>query len=557
MNPSDIGLPSKFTVFRKAQFDAAVNIAASDKRFVLDCMPTGAGKSLIYMAVHLMLGTRTMVLTANKALQRQLMEDFGGIGLTDIRGQSNYQCVALEHKKGFHGCDKGPCHFGGECELHPRHSAYHYGCEFYDQISRIRRSSLCVTNYDFWLAANRYMEENILGQFGLLILDEAHEAPDKLAEFCSVKLTVPECEDFLESGLPPVEDGTEAWVNWATDKQRALTAKLEYAKTFNSDNTDMIFEMTKVARKLEFLSTAHIWRRGEPSDPEVAIPGQANDWVGERTDQGEGALFSPVWAHRYAENWLFAGVPKVVMTSATILPQTAKYLGIADFDYREHQSTFPVSRRPIYLVETASISSKSTEGDLRAQSIKIDAIIGTRLDRKGVIQTHSYDRAYQVRMGSRHKDKMIWHKRGQVQRAVDQYRAAGPGNYLVSPAVEQGFDFPYDECEFQIVAKVPFPDTRSAVMRARIRSDKKYQNYLTAVNLIQLCGRGMRAEDDFCETFILDDNIFWFNSAARELIPKWFRAAYRRVASLPSPPPPMVRRPRRILTIDRLQSPVV
>lgn len=548
MKPADIGLPPRFAEFRRGQFDAAVNIAASDKRFVLDCQPTGAGKSIIYMAVHRLLEARTMVVTANKGLQKQLGGDFASIGLVDIRGQGNYQCAALEGRPGFNGCDKGPCHFGGECELHPRHPAYRAGCSFYDQLKAVRSSRLCVTNLDFWMSANRYMDPGILGRFDLLVIDEAHEAPDKLSEFCSVRITDSECEDHLDCGLPPIEDGTEAWVNWAIDKQKVLIRKIEYTKNFSSDDTDLIFDLTNLARKLEFLATAHVWQRGDPSDPAVAVPGQANDWVGERIEQGRVALFSPVWAHRYAEEWLFTGIPKVVLVSATILPQTAKYLGIAteQMEYREHQSQFPADRRPIYLIPCAGISSKSTEGDYRAQMVKIDQVIGGRQDRKGIIQPHSYDRAYNIRMASQHRNRMLWHKRGQVQQGVDEYKRSSPGHTLISPAIEQGFDFPYEECEFNIIAKVPFPDTRSAVMKARIRSDKKYQNYLTAINLIQMCGRGMRALDDFCEIFIFDDNIFWFNNAARELIPKWFRAAYRRRESLPPPPIPLARRPRRL-----------
>ena len=542
MIPADIGLPAKFTTFRQGQLDAAINIASSEKRFVLDCQPTGAGKSIIYMAVHRLLEARTLVVTANKGLQQQLSADFTPIGLVDIRGQANYPCVALESRPSYHGCDKGPCHFGAECELHPRHPEYRAGCHFYDALNRIRKSRLCVTNYDFWMSANRYMDVSILGKFDLLVLDEAHEAPDKLSEFCSVKLTEDECQEYLECGLPPIEDGVEAWVNWAIDKGRKLKGILEYAKQFHSDDTDHIFELTKLANRIEFLTTAHVWQSGEPADPDVIIPGKANDWVAERIEQGAAAIFSPVWAHRYAEQWLFAGIPKVVMVSATILPQTAKYLGIEpdQFDYQQHQSQFPIARRPIYIIPSASISSKSRESDYRAQMIKIDQVIGGRLDRKGIIQPHSYDRAYQVRMASRYKNQILWHKRGEVQKGVDSFKRAQAGAFI-SPAIEQGFDFPYQECEYNIIAKIPFPDTRSAVMKARCRSDRRYQNYLTVIKLIQMAGRGMRAADDFCEIFIFDDNIYWFLQAAKDMIPKWFRAAFRRQDVLPPVPEKLAR----------------
>ena len=538
MIPTDIGLPTKFTSWRSAQFEAAVNIAANNKRFVLESMPTGAGKSIIYMAVAKLLEARTLVLTANKGLQQQLLADFGGIGLTDIRGQGNYQCRALSHRKGFHGCDQGPCHFGRECEYKPRYDrVYQPGCEFYDQVARARKARLVVTNYSFWMSANRYMGggSNLLGQFDLLVLDEAHDAADKLAEFCVVHLDKSECEEFLDAGLPPVEDGTDAWVSWAMMHHARLLGQIEHAKMFMGDDIETIKRMTDLATSLEFMKSAHTWKKGEPSDPEVTIPGLSSDWVGEKAADGKSATFSPVWAHGYAERWIFSNIKRVVLVSATIMPQTARYLGIGEkeFEYHEHPSGFHPDRRPVYFVPCASIGRKSTDVELRAQMVKVDQIISARLDRKGIIHTHSYDRAYQVRMSSQYKQHMVWHRRGEVQQAVEKYKAAGSGNYLISPSVEQGFDFPYAECEFQIVAKVPFPDTRSAVMKARIRSDKKYQNYLTAMSLIQMCGRGMRAEDDKCETFVLDDNIYWFHAAAKGTLPKWFRAAIRMVKQLP------------------------
>lgn len=544
--PADFGFPARFTEFRKGQFEAAVQIGSSQKRFILDCNPTGAGKSIINVLLHKLLDARTLYVTANKSLQRQLGEDFTSVGMVDIRGQGNYQCVALADRKGFHGCDKGPCHFGGECELHPRHPNFYPGCEFYDRLGQVRQSRLVVTNYNFLMSANRYMDPGVLGRFDLLVLDEAHEAPDKLSEFCSVELTDTECKDHLDSELPPVEDGTEAWVNWAIEKIKVARSKLEFTKLFHSDDTDLIFELSKMVNKLEFLATAHVWHRGESSDPEVSMPGQTNDWVGERTEKGRAVVFAPVWAHRYAEQWLFGGIPKVVLTSATILPQTAQYLGITDFDYIQHPSTFPLARRPIYLIPCASISSRSTDGDYRAQQVKIDQVIGGRLDRKGIIQPHSYDRAYRIRMNSEHKRRIIYNERGKLERAVDEYKMARPGTVFISPVIEQGFDFPYQECEYNIIAKVPFPDTRSAVMKARCRSDKKYQNYVTVIKLMQMVGRGMRVVDDFCETFIFDDNIFWFIKAARSLFPSYFSAAFKIQDTLPPVPPPLPPRPRRV-----------
>lgn len=545
MNPTDIGLPAKFTSFRPLQLEKAIAIAGSPKRWVINSEPTGGGKSIIAMTAINLLEARAVYVTANKGLQEQLERDFGGIGLTDIRGQSNYPCRLLTEKHpGFHGCDKGPCHFGKPCDLHPRSESYRPGCTFYDALAKARRSRLVVTNYDFWMSANRYMEPSILGVRDIVVFDEAHEAPDKLAEFCAVTLTAEDCDRWLRDTLPPVEDGVEAWVEWANKHRWTLESLAEWCRT--EARHDEARECSTFIKKVEFLRTAHAWERAEPSEPKVVLPGLDTDWVGERSEDRLAATFSPVWAHRYAEKFLFCGIPKVVLVSATITRQTARYLGIPDtqLEFVEYPSSFHLERRPVYVVPTASIGRSSTEADYRAIITRIDQIIDTRLDRKGIIMVNSYDMAFKIRQGSRHARRIMWHKRDRLGpssavEVVRKFKSAGPGTILISPVVSTGYDFPYDDCEFIIIPKVPFIDLRPAVIQARARSDKKYVNYLAMLKIIQQAGRGMRAVDDQCETFILDDNFGrWFLPSVRRdrLIAPWFNSAIKMSPILPAPP---------------------
>lgn len=551
MNPADLGLPPHFARFYPEQLDTALAIASSDKRFFVDAAPTGFGKSLMYMAVAQMLDARAVVLTSNKGLQQQLSTDFAPIGLVDIRGQSNYPCQMLDQSKGPHGCDLGPCHHGTVCNLHPRYDFYKPGCDFYDALKRAQASRLLVTNYDFWMAANRYMEPGILGQRDLLILDEAHDAPDKLADFCGLTFTREECKSLLESDLPPVEDGAEAWAAWAAMYLPALRRELKEQQEHASEDPETLKKMSDLAGKLEFLMETRKWERSEPSEPKVDMPGVSNDWVAEYGFNNKSAIFSPVWAHRYAERFLFVGVPKVLLVSATILPITASYLGVRDQDsiFREHQSGFHPERRPIYIIPAANISKRAGDVEYRSWMVKIDQIIGDRLDRNAIIHTVSYKLADYIIENSVHRDRMDWCKRERygwgrepARDVVDRFKVRKTPGILVGPSFDTGFDFPYEQCEYQIIAKVPFIDSTSLVVQARSKADKRYLNYVAALRLVQMSGRGMRASDDRCETFIVDGNIEWFLRAAKSLMPKWFRAAIKYVDSIPKPLPKITHR---------------
>ena len=121
---------------------------------------------------------RKLLLTSTKPQQNQC-EDKYGQGVSDIRGQRNYLCLALapggEHYFPYNPqgatVDEGPCHFGDGCSL------LLGGCSYYDRVRRNQAHDFVSTNYDLILAMNRYTE-NGLGLFDSVFCDEAHELPE-------------------------------------------------------------------------------------------------------------------------------------------------------------------------------------------------------------------------------------------------------------------------------------------------------------------------------------------------------------------------------------------
>ena len=95
-----------------------------------------------------------------------------------------------------------------------------------------------------------------------------------------------------------------------------------------------------------------------------------------------------------------------------------------------------------------------------------------------------------------------------------------------------GYDFPYDDCRYQIMVKIPYPNTADKMTKARGKADKEYLSYITMQQLVQACGRGVRSADDFCESFITDDNALWFLTRNEHLAPAWFNDSYRLGVSL-------------------------
>lgn len=486
-SPLILGLPEKFSKWRPGQAKACQQILNPKPRFLLLAAPTGFGKSIAYVTAATLTKGRTAILTSTKGLQDQLLSDFED--LVDIRGRSNYIC-RLNTKL---TCDHGLCLFGVCCPM--RDSG---GCLYFDQLRRAKEAKIVVTNYSYWMAQHEYSDG--LGEFDLLVLDEAHSTPGHVLNHLGVFFSYKK-EKFL--GLEGLPDTHELWSEWAILKSYKVDALLERAK--KNRNEKQFIKLKKTQKKLSRLRTI------------------SEDWVWETSDFG--VTLSPIWPAPYTEEVLFLGIPKVVLTSATIVPRTAKLLGISNSLYQEFPHPFAVENRPLIHLPTVRMNYKITEEENKMWIRKVDQIIKTRKD-KGIIHTISYARRDMLLEQSKFKDRMMTHNQKDVEGVVRAFKKAKPPRILVSPSMATGWDFPDNTCRWQVIVKLPYPDSRGFIAKARNKQDPLFSSYLTAQQLIQAVGRGTRSETDWCETFILDNSIVWFMWKHKDLMVDWFREAY-------------------------------
>lgn len=486
--PKEIGLPSKFQEWRRGQEEIIEDALRNQDRFVAQVVPTGGGKTVCYMAVARIRNARTLILTSTKGLQDQLEEEFGDI-ITVQKGQSSYKCRLAPYTVQY-----GPCKWGRPCEYKAG------GCPYYDQIARSQASKIVVTNYAFWFAN----EPDRLGKFDLLICDEAHDVISHLLDSTAVSFRRAETRAFIK--WP--KEGTNL-DDWAKVLAGVVKDRIQDAKEDGNMDTELI----NLGLKLERFYKV----RGD-------------NWVSELQD--DRVSFDPIWPQKMAEPSLFRGIPKVLLVSATLTQKTLDILGITG-KLIEYPSYFPVSNRLLYYIPTTRVDRRINNMGMQAWLSRIDQIISTYLSQKGIIHTVSFDRAERVRNSSAFRDFMIVHNSHDTQRKVTEFRESSPPAILVSPSVTTGWDFPYECARWQIVGKLPFPDSRSKVMKAREEIDKDYLSYLTAQTLVQTCGRGVRAEDDWCVNFVIDDHFKWFLRKYKDFMPKWFHDTIRQSITIP------------------------
>ena len=509
--PQDIGLPEKFDSWRPNQETGFEFLRTTKTRSKVLCAPTGSGKSALVVADALESGEPTAIVTATRGLQDQYMADFSSIGMVDLRGRNNYTC---EMKAGY-TCEDG---YAAKCGYKGT-----VACPSSKAEMRASTSSLIVTNYSKWTANKRFGMG--LSHVKRVIFDEAHHAPQAVADAMQVVLNHKEIEDTLGIPFPRGYDSDDmnVWRAWAGNAKQYADSELKaaYNKLENARDPKPAWvrhytHMRNLCRRLGILCLA-----------------KPVDWIVDQTELGY--KFDPIRPGRYTEATLLLQVPDVTWVSATIRHKTVQmcHLPKESYTFKELPSDFDPRRSPIYYLPTMRVDSKAN--DLGLLWAVLDRVACRRRDRKGVIHSTSYDRQGEIKERSRFAPSMILNKKGEpIDRSVNEFFQAGAGSILVSPSVFEGFDFKHDRARWQFLCKIPF-EPPSKIVKAREAVDKEYRPYQAMQALVQAIGRGMRDRTDWCENFICDEHMDWFYPRFKHLAPDSFNAFMRTISVLPAP----------------------
>lgn len=511
-SPEEIGLPAKFGKWRSNQEEALSVIITSRKRSTAVCAPTGMGKSAIAVASALMSEKPTCIVTGSRGLQSQYTDDFGSIGMVDVRGRANYTCVGRIDSN----CEEGAlskCIYQGSM-----------ACPSSAAEIKANSSKLVVTNYSKWTHM-RNSEEG-LKHIEQVIFDEGHELPSAVAGAMQVVLYREGIEKTLGKTFPkyPKDNDMDVWKLW-------FASAIDKADWERKKAVERV--MLSASPRQAWVKDV-IYLRNLCMDLSVLCAMNPRDWVVEEIDGDY--QFDPIRPGRYAESAMLCKVPRVVVLSATLRPKTMFMAGIShlNFDFYEFDSDFDPARCPIYWVPTMRVDARAT--DLSPLWNQFDRIAAKRQDRKGIVHTVSYNRRDELVARSRFSGKMIVNPKGEPPtEVVDRFKKSGPGHILVSPSINTGYDFDGDSCRWQFMCKIPF-EPPSKVQKARQEDDKEYRAYRAMQYLVQAFGRDMRSKNDWSERFLCDDHIQWFKAKYAHLAPRSFHNFFREVEVVPQPP---------------------
>ena len=517
-----MGLPSKFSSVRPGQqpvISSLIKEFASGKRFMVGEMPTGTGKTFIAMMVSQALNVPTIYVCTTKSLQEQFIADFPHAKL--IKGRANYPCGRIPQR--FPEVSAEDC-MGSQCIT---------GCPYARAKEEARKSSLVVANMAYFLNEVQYAKQ--FANRGFVVIDEADTLEDALLDQVSVQITQFDVEK-MKLGKPAFKTKWEEWKLWGIEalknvrlQEQALEEELkqyDLEENWATAPVALIREkkfVSRLAGKMGFF-LKHV-------DPY---------WVWEeatgRTKSGSSYwkwIFKPVRVDQFGDLvWKNGGA--FLLMSATILDQRQYERNVGLVPYKEEglvggvelQSTFPKERRPVIAKKGIDLTYKNIQKNLPQLEGYIREILDRHPNEKGVIHTVTFNIAQYI--ARNFPDRVIIHDSRTRASVIRTFKESKRPLVLVSPSVERGEDFPDDVCRFIVVVKLPFPYLGDPRVERRLYSMKDGQRWYqlkTISKLIQMTGRGMRHEEDYCVSYILDPAFkrLFTSQGTRSMFPKWWR----------------------------------
>lgn len=546
-NPRLSDLPGWFDSFRDHQRIAIREILTAYEEgaecVVLDA-PTGSGKTVVGEAVRRILhGTSqlhrgTTYICSSKSLQDQFVRDYPYAKV--LKGRSNYPTESYPER--FGGKDGLSC---SDCTKTPGDSESCLwcvdvtACPYEQAKSMALRSPLAILNTSYFLS-----ECNGPGRFsrgGFVIADESDCLEGELLSHVEVRISERRLKGY-GLGVPKYVTKEESWVEWAEDA---------YAKVQRQpprQRRDIPSDLVAVREaKRHAILVAKLKELSEG----IASGG----WV--YTGDRNQVSFKPITVNKVGAEKFWRHGSRFLLMSATVISadEMLESLGWPeDKQWRlvKVPSTFPPENRKVVVWPVASMTYKerdeawpaitkavvdiASEGECASTPAQTDSKISPHSSfPNGKILVHSSSYALTIHIAEGLEDACLgrpifYYTNSHAREDSFNRWQESENGIMVAPSLDRGIDLPGDKCRTQIIVKVPFLSLQDKQVSTRLygtgRAGKLWYQVNAIRTIVQMCGRAVRSEDDWCTTWIIDSQFvsnLWGNS--RRLFPQWFKDA--------------------------------
>lgn len=528
-------LPEWVEQLRPAQWEAACEIydafVNQDADIVWLDAPTGSGKTLIAELVRRMMDCSAFYICNTKTLQDQFHTDFSYSKV--LKGRSNYPTSGMPYPEYTAAdCTKEGTGDEAHCYWCPEVA----DCPYEIAKREALQSRLAILNTSYLLA-----EANYVGNTGgknrrrLVIADEADVLESELMGFVQYQLTERRLERL---GLHAPKKGVRKTtiLTWLRDE--LLPALVVHYKSIQFAN-----DVQKIREKNGYKQLIEDTQRiivdldaeiealkGREEDEEVGV----ENWV--RDNDSGPLVLKPVRVNMYGGRMFWQHGEKWLCMSASFISteEMNESLGVDEAGLKtvtvRVPMMFDVENRQVEAVPVANMTNKEKDIAWPRMVKAIDNVCSWYPDDRILIHTVSYafTEYLMKNCGRELRTRSVTYRSGKDRdEALSRYRRV-PGSVLIAPSMDRGVDLKGDECRVVIIAKVPFPNLGDRQVGSRLRGSggQAWYNVQTIRKLVQMTGRGVRNEEDYCNIYILDTQFIrkiWNKS--KMLLPGWWREA--------------------------------
>jgi len=494
-----------------------------------------SGKTLVAEMVRRRLATKSLFVCSGKQLQDQFIQDFGEYARV-LKGRSNYPTATMPYPE-YTGDD---C-TGRGCRFCPERAE----CPYQRAKVQALTASVAVLNTSYLLAeantAGTFGEKEIQGKTSrrpFVVVDECDTLESALMGYVEFRASARLLEDL---GLePPVKAArTKTVQNWIGSLVSALQYRVEQMQDWDENDVALMRRKRGVERLLDQARGIELGNDEDPEGWGDWIRVYETRWDPKKREEVDVASFvlKPVVVQDWGMERLWRHADRWLLMSATIISpdEMAESLGLEQagvpWDVVRMPMPFAKENRPIVMKPVANI----TYAEAAVEKPKLLAGVAEILDRYGdeniLVHTVSYSLTKYLSESLRKEGKERWNGRAilaysnarERDQAVEAFNRTG--GVLLAPSLDRGLDLPDDLCRVVVVAKVPFPALGDRQVSERLRrpGGQVWYGVQVARSLVQMTGRGVRHENDWATTFILDKQFpRWYREAGRKLLPDWW-----------------------------------
>lgn len=462
--------------------------------------PTGCGKSGIAIA-SLLKSPNGYLVTANKALQNQYASEFPW--LSDLRGKSNYMCRFYAD----HTCKSSPCQKTADSRKQCKNECG--GCDY----GTAKRRALSINHYSLMnmhtaISYSVYVPSAMESR-SVLVIDEAHALPEVIASSVGLSLSLKSLTPYGINEIP-YYTSPKSYASWLTSVHEVINED----EDIDEDGEQLAHKIIHIVSKLSSDNIALDYER-DINDKDIITV----------------LKMHPIRVEEYYDKIKAKGDLRIHL-SATILGYETycNMLGIKKENVAIIRvgSPFPKEIRPIITSHTVGSLNMSTINSLMPKIVNnIEHLLNHYHDQRGIIHGVTYSICNNIydKLSYKNKSRILFPRSAKEQAECLKKHKESKNTILLSPSMTEGIDLKGDLSRIQIMVKTPYPYLGDPILLKRKEIYYGYYESLTATTIMQAYGRSVRDVNDYCHTYLLDQNFINFIRSNKGIFPSWFLEA--------------------------------